>query len=278
MSIKINVFDKIIREIYGKFISIIVTILTLLLIFFEIPEDNKVCLALMFVSFLLVVYFLIWIYANKKTDIKLNIEGSKVEIRTGNLFEQSGLKVIPFNEYFDTQVDDRIISKKSLNGQYVVREYQNPKVLNKIIKNDVDLNISDNIIENHVEREGNNTKYKLGSSIVINEYVLTAFTRFTNKNKAELTMYEYLNFLLYFWDEINKIYAQKDVSVPIFGSGITRFKNGFEDINDDELLSIMLWTFKISKHKFKYPAKLSIIIQKEKISRINIFKMKEIEK
>uniref|UniRef100_UPI00352A6FF6 macro domain-containing protein n=1 Tax=Aerococcus urinaeequi TaxID=51665 RepID=UPI00352A6FF6 len=91
-------------------------------------------------------------------------------------------------------------------------------------------------------------------------------------------MYDYLNFLVYFWDEINRIYAQKSVSVPIFGSGITRFRGGFEDIDDNELLNIMIWTFKISKIKFKYPAKLSIIIHEKKIDQINIFKLKEFEK
>ena len=66
--------------------------------------------------------------------------------------------------------------------------------------------------------------------------------------------------------------------MPIFGSGITRFKDGFEDIDDNELLNIMIWTFKKSKIKFKYPAKLSIIIDEEKINKINIFKLKELEK
>ena len=66
--------------------------------------------------------------------------------------------------------------------------------------------------------------------------------------------------------------------MPIFGPGITRFKDGFENIDDNELLNIMIWTFKISKIKFKYPAKLSIIIDEEKINKINIFKLKELEK
>lgn len=63
-----------------------------------------------------------------------------------------------------------------------------------------------------------------------------------------------------------------------FAPGITRFKDGFENIDDNELLNIMIWTFKISKIKFKYPAKLSIIIDEEKINKINIFKLKELEK
>lgn len=141
-----------------------------------------------------------------------------------------------------------------------------------------DLCLKENITESNVERNGKAIKYTLGSSVLIEEYVLVAFSKFDKDNKAYLTIHDYLQFLLFFWNEINRIYAQRPISVPIFGPGITRFKDGFENIDDNELLNIMIWTFKISKIKFKYPAKLSIIIDEEKINKINIFKLKELEK
>jgi hypothetical protein len=39
----------------------------------------------------------------------------------------------------------------------------------------------------------------------------------------------------------------------------------------------MIWTFKISKMKFAYPAKLSIIVHEDKIDKINVFSLKEEE-
>lgn len=56
---------------------------------------------------------------------------------------------------------------------------------------------------------GKKVRYKLGSSIVVDDYVLTAFSKFNQKNEAQLTMTEYINFLLNFWNEINRVYAQK---------------------------------------------------------------------
>ncbi len=82
-------------------------------------------------------------------------------------------------------------------------------------------------------------------------------------------MPDYLGFLIRFWDKVNRVYAQKSVSVPIFGSGITRIKE-HKNISDEELLKIMLWTFRISEMRFKYPAKLHIIIHASKIDRINL--------
>ncbi|HGG8990181.1 TPA: macro domain-containing protein, partial [Enterobacter asburiae] len=61
--------------------------------------------------------------------------------------------------------------------------------------------------------------------------------------------------------------------VPIFGSGITRIKE-HKNISDEELLKIMLWTFRISEMRFKYPAKLSIIINYDKIKTINLLDIK----
>lgn len=86
-------------------------------------------------------------------------------------------------------------------------------------------------------------------------------------------MPDYLSFLIRFWDKVNQVYAQKNVSVPIFGSGITRIKE-HRNISDEELLKIMIWTFRISEMRFKYPAQLSIIIHEDKISQINLFEIK----
>lgn len=275
---KVIFFDKRVREVYGKLVSLITTVLSLILIFVEIPDSYKVTSGIVFVAILVLSYLWIWRYANKLTNIALNIEGSIVHIITGDIFEQDGLKVIPFNEYFDTQVDDRIISKRSLNGQYIEKFFPDTLKLNQLIQEDKDLNIDENVLNKGINREGNTVQYKLGSSLRIEDFVLTAFTKFNDKNMAQLSMYEYLNFLLYFWNEINRVHAQTPVYVPVFGSGITRFKNGFEDIDDNELLDIMIWTFKVSKIKFKYPAKLTIVIHEKKIDKMDIFKLKEMEK
>jgi hypothetical protein len=88
-------------------------------------------------------------------------------------------------------------------------------------------------------------------------------------------MPEYLEFLINFWDKVNNIYGQQSVSTPIFGSGITRIK-GHKTIGDEDLLKIMLWTFRISEMRFKYPARLTIVIHKDKISKINLLDIKSV--
>jgi hypothetical protein len=53
----------------------------------------------------------------------------------------------------------------------------------------------------------------------VDDFLLVAFSRFDKQNKAVLSMPEYLEFLINFWNGVNRVYSQKNVSVPIFGSG-----------------------------------------------------------
>lgn len=273
---KIKVYDKRVISLFAKILGVLSTLLSFYLIFCDIPDKYKGKLGLLiFTAVIVLLYLIIYLYANFLTMVKVEIGGSTVVVKKGDIFEEEGLKVIPFNEYFDTVVDDKIISKKSLNGQYIERIYKDTVKLDQLIENDEDLNEPNKISKKNVQRRGKSTKYKLGSSIVVEDYVLTAFTYFNEQNKAVLSMVEYINFLLEFWNEINRVYAQKSVTVPIFGSGITRFKGKFYDIEVDELLMIMLWTFRLSETRFSFPAKLTIVIYEDLFDRIDIFSLKE---
>ncbi|WP_370568084.1 macro domain-containing protein [Fortiea sp. LEGE XX443] len=192
-----------------------------------------------------------------------------VSVKKGNIFKQPGFKIIAFNEYFDTQVDDKIISQQSLNGIFIAKHLDIPvPELDKYIEN-YSFDDDETLDENTARRFGKKKRYSIGTVCVYNEYLLTAFSKFDEQNRAWLTMPDYLGFLIRFWDKVNRVYAQKSVSVPIFGSGITRIKE-HKNISDEELLKIMLWTFRISEMRFKYPAKLHIIIHASKIDRINL--------
>lgn len=270
---KVNFFDTRIVKKFSDYTSTISTIFSLLLIFVDIPTENKITLGIIFLFTLSLLYFGIWLKSNNLTEVNLDVEGSIVTVKAGDLFLQDGFKVIAFNEYFDTQVDDNIISHKSLNGLYIDNHLSGPI-------SDLDQRVSnykfdeDEILEVNQERKvGKKQKYSLGTIFVNEDYLLTAFSKFDDKNRAFLTMPDYLGFLINFWDKVNRIYAQKSVSVPIFGSGITRIKE-HKNISDEDLLKIMLWTFRISEMRFKFPAKFTIVIHKDKIDKINLLDIK----
>ncbi|EBS1110262.1 hypothetical protein D6P96_22245 [Salmonella enterica subsp. enterica serovar Eingedi] len=270
---KVNFFDTRIVKKFSDYTSTISTIFSLLLIFIDIPTENKITLGVIFLFILSLLYFGIWLKSNNLMEVNLDVEGSIVTVKAGDLFQQDGFKVIAFNEYFDTQVDDNIISHKSLNGLYIDNHLSDSiPDLDKRISN-FKFDEDEPLEVNHQRKIGKKQKYSLGTIFVNEDYLLTAFSKFDDKNRAFLTMPDYLGFLINFWDKVNRIYAQKSVSVPIFGSGITRIKE-HKNISDEDLLKIMLWTFRISEMRFKFPAKLTIVIHKDKIDKINLLDIK----
>lgn len=277
MKRKVSLFNVNLVKSFWIHLSVLLTIFGGILPFIDDRPLKEIWFyPLGFIVILVLYYTFLWWKANNLNNVDLKIENTTISIVTGDLFEQDGLKAIAFNEYFDTKVDDKIISKKSLNGIFIKRFF--PSTVEAL-----DAHISnyefreENILEKNTTRiAGKKQKYQIGTVCLYNDFLLTAFSKFNDKNQAYLTMPEYLSFLIKFWDEINVVYAQRSVSVPIFGSGITRIKE-HKNITDEELLKIMLWTFKVSETRFKYPALLRIVIHKDKIDTINLFEIKSMQ-
>lgn len=270
---KVRFFDRRVIENFLKITSVISATLSLVVLFVDIPTENKTLYGWGFLGLLILIYLAIWIWSNNLNKIDISIEGSDVTIKVGDIFLQEGLKAIAFNEYFDTQVDNKIIAERSLNGIFVNEHLQVPvSELDQYIEG-YNFESSEIIETNDARKEGKKIRYQIGTICIYQEFLLTAFSKFDENNKAILTMPEYLEFLISFWDKVNNVYAQESVSTPIFGSGIARIK-GHKNISDEDLLKIMLWTFRISEMRFKYPARLTIIIHKDKIDKINLLDIK----
>lgn len=271
---KVSFCDKLVFNEFKLYASSLFGFISGIVIFVDIPASQKIMYGILCIVLLIVCYIWIWKRANKLREINIMIEESNVIIKTGDIFKQDGLKVIPFNEYFDTQVDEKIIAETSLNGKFIKKYLQCPVgELDDYISNyQFDIEEKKDINESRIN--GKKQKFEIGTICVYGDYIFTALSKFDQYNQAHLTMPEYLGFLINFWDKVNRVYAQKSVSVPIFGSGLTRIK-GHKTIDEQDLLKIMLWTFRISEMRFKHPAKLTIVIYEGKIDKINLFELQK---
>jgi hypothetical protein len=274
---KIPFFDKRLIHTFYAVLSAISVITSVVFIFFDIDTKYKVTIGVVTLALLVLLYVGIWINSNVRQSIHLKINNSEVEVKFGDLFsEKADLKAIAFNEYFDTLVDDKIIAKASLNGIFIDRFYQG-KVdeLDRVISTDTHL--LEMVVGESIDRPvGKKTKYKLGTICIVNDYLITAFSHFDEYNRAYLDINDYINCLLNFWNEIDRVYAGRTVALPVFGSGITRFR-GYDNISDQELLELIIWTFKVSRIKFTYPSKVKIVIYHKKREKINLLALRELE-
>lgn len=267
-------FDRNLIKIEWNFFSIIATIVGVFIALVDFEAKIKIGILIGVIIGLIVVYIGLFIYykyfCNK---VSLTIGKVNLNIKVGDLFEEEGMKVIPVNEYFDTLVDDKLISKTSIHGLFV----------NKFLKNDtiedLDNRISSELsnytnTKNEKRSVGKKEKYKIGTTIIIDEYVLTAFTKFNSKNEAYLSMTEYLVFLNDFWNEISRVHNGRIINVPIIGTGISRIN---PVLSEQEYLEQIIWSLKTST-LITSKSKVNIIVYSGDKQKISLVKLKEMFK
>lgn len=263
---KVGFFNKKIWKHFSVFVSALAGAVSLILAFIDIDQDLRLKIGISFVGVLITVYIVMLIVANKKTSQTIRINDTDVKIEYGDIFEQDGVKVIAFNEFFDTQVDNHIISQSSLNGQYIAKRTGGAEAIDSVIESDV--HIKQNICEIDVNRSlgGKTIRYSLGSICADDNYFLLAFTRFDNDNRAYLSVADYISCLMNMWNELDILYSGRPIVMPLLGSGITRLKN---ELSAQELLNELIWTYRASRVRFS--SSLTIVIPEVMKKQITLF-------
>ena len=280
---KVKFYDYVLWKNYLSVLGIMSSIVTLIS-FFATAQSMKVdirCAVTIFIVILIILFMGMWWHANHQKCVNLKISNTKIRIQEGNIFElldketenrKGEISVIAVNDYYDTIVDDRIIAKKSLHGQYINRIVQAGKLekLEQVIETDEILNRKGNCVEVPERVKGRKTKYSIGSVVEFESYVLAAFTKFNENNKAYLSAEDYTGFWMRFWENIDEIYAGRTINIPLMGAGIARFRNGKP--SKQELLEVMLWSLKISGFHNTYGDKqINIIIYKSDINDLDFY-------
>ncbi len=276
-------WDGKLRREYYKILSGISVLFTLLSVK-PVEETIAGCVSgdtvwkwmfLLYIVFLAASYVILWIYANRKREVKLNINGNPVEIKKGNILEEADdvWKVINANEYFDTELGGKesLVSRASLQGQYLTKFYAAGT-------QELDQRISSQLAsvtgkKKKARKRGKETQYPLGTVFCDRKdgrrYLLTAFSKMDSSNRAYLGMKDYVNFLMNFWDEIDKVYDGHAVAVSLFGTGIARLWDN--SVTHQELLELVLWSLKNSRIQLAYGAGIKIILYGEAVEKVRLY-------
>ncbi|WP_320793368.1 macro domain-containing protein [Pyramidobacter sp.] len=212
-----------------------------------------------------IIYVVIRSLAHK--PYRTTINGKSVKIKTGDLFTEKGWKVIPFNDRYDTQVDDVIIAHNSLNGKMIDFYVNDLKSLNNSILAAV--NDTSELKPNSV---GGKTVFPLGRLIAYNDFLMLSFSHFDNQNRAYIEIGEYEQMLIRMWSEMRRVYAAKHIVIPLIGSGITTIA-GMPQKNYTEMLKCILCTLRGSH--FQPDQGISIVLTEEAMANIDMSIIKE---
>lgn len=203
---------------------------------------------------------------NTKNGIKVVVNDNDVIIKSQDIFSSDGLKLIPFNEYFDTTVDDNVIAHNSLNGVFIDKYVSDISDLIRVIETP---DIPSSTLKPYTKDK--RKCYPLGKVIKYNnKYLLLAFTHFFN-NEAHLSHNEFEKCLFNMWKEIERLYANRPVAIPLLGSGITRFDDTPHKTYED-LIKCLLCTLRISNVHIKQP--ITICLTQSIFDELNIYELK----
>lgn len=194
-----------------------------------------------------IVIFIIWWKTIKGKNYTIIIEYK-------DIFDiKNCKKVIPFDECYTTKVGNAPgeIKPKSICGQYL-QKYP--------IANIQPLLDGIQLKPNGKSKYQNKEKYESGRLIPANEFLLLAFAKLDKDGLGRMTREELNECLSVLWTELDKYYGQQDVCIPILGSGITRMND--TSLMQQELLDIIIASYKLSPAKIKTPYKLHIVCKR----------------
>lgn len=211
-----------------------------------------------------IIVNLIYLLCRRKVCLKGVNYG--IQIEYGDIFNKRKCKkVIPFDECFTVTVGNSPsdINPGSICGQYLTKyQIQNIKPLIANARLDP---------AGSKSRYQNKDRYVSGKLVPNGDYLLMAFAKLDKAGLGVLTYDEFLDCLSVLWEEIDKYYQQKDVCIPVLGSGVTRFDSSF--LTQQRLLDIIIESYRLSPHKIKSPCKLHIVCK-----RVDGFSLNDIEK
>lgn len=211
---------------------------------------------LVFLGLFVVSELVSWVYSQKRKEVKIKGNNYSIVVEYGDLLKKENCqRVINFDECFTTKLGlaPADIKEESICGQYLM---QHPEL-------DVPALISASEVKpsRRKSKYKSMTCYEPGTIVPNGDDLLMAFTRLEKCGSSEkFTVAEYLDCLSRLWEEIDKYYCNKDVCVPVLGVGLARFENGnSSSIPKQELVDLMITSYKLSPHKLKSSHALHIV-------------------
>ncbi len=266
---KVKIFDKRLWKEFSCVVSVLCGVVSFSVIFIDVPAELRLGVGGAILVLLCAIFIIMLVRANTLKEKVLKINRIKFVLKFGDLFSENGLKVIAFNEYFDTQVNDKLVSPNTINGKFLNRKVSNISQLDSQIENDMEC--MKNIIEtNDTRPEGKKDKYKLGTAVRYNDYILVAFSKFNEHNQAYLTVADYFGCLANCWSEINRVYNGENIALPLLGTGITRLMDG-NQIKYQNALEIILQTFAYSNLSFTHDCTITVVLPESLKEDINLY-------
>lgn len=216
---------------------------------------NKIILFMLVIFVWGIIFFVI---GNARFIFTIRDKNYSIQIRYCNILKmKKGIHVINFDECFTTKIGSASgdVRESSICGQY--------------LKEHKDLDITTTLKKINIKPEIRKSKYlkqkcyKPGTIVPYNGDLLMAFVKLVSNGLAKFdTIEDYKNCLSFLWHQIYIYHGDSSVCVPILGSGKTEVQG--KNLSSQEILDIMIYSYKTSDYRLKAPYKLYICCKRKK--------------
>jgi len=161
------------------------------------------------------VFFLITIYSvyknRPKTTFKAKIRGKDlfIEIKVGDAFANPGALIIPFNNYFDTNLNGNVAKARSIQNK-LINDYYDGKP---------------NLLQTDLKAKGiTNNPHPIGTTVEIDShskrFYLVVNSHKTETNRVKASIDDLILSLSGAWDYIaNESSRNRNVTIPLLNTG-----------------------------------------------------------
>lgn len=218
---------------------------------------------IVFIVLLIIANLINFYYRKFRKKVSIKSKNYSIIIEYGDILQvKSGKKVINFDECFTTKIGDRPedIKADSICGQYLTKFPIDS--LHHLIE-------SAGAKPSGKSQFNNKDIFKPGTIIPRGDFLLMAFAKLDRYGLGQMTYEQYIECLNNLWVQIDRYHGTDDVYIPVLGSHITRFDR---ELTQQELLDIMISSYRLSTRKLKLPNRLFIVCKaREGFSLNDIF-------
>ncbi len=216
------------------------------------------------------VYSLVMFFRRRSVTINLPGCNKEINIKFGDIFSCDGIRIIGVNNFFDTQVDGYVVSKKSLHGQLIKKLGDNGKKIDDAVKK-----ISNITPEKKSRSKGKQNKYPLGTNIFVSDgndkYLLVALTDTDNPDyKAHASVDDIMLATKTALNRAETFADDGNIIFPLWGTKFAR-----SGLNHSQALCTMLIAFEQEIRENPVLGKISIIVYKGDFDKVDLISVKK---
>ena len=199
-------------------------------------------------------------------ELRIKSIDTTIKIKFGNIFESEGLKVIPVNEFFDSDLGDHV-SSLSIHGQLIESFFSgHPESFDKLVENELDGKPYE-----YVNREsGRERRYSVGTTPVIDvnseRFLLPALCNTDlGTLKASCDVPTLWKALMGLWSTARNRANGAAVSVPLIGGGLAGI-----GLPPSQLLQLILLSIVTSSRERHITSVIHIVLPRECFEEIDL--------